>query len=286
MLTENTLFGKQDKVKIAIARIKEFEPMATQNNTSGYYVCISGGKDSSVIQELCIMAGVKCEFVHSHTSVDCPETVYFIRQEKERLEKMGCVFCISIPRYLDGRQITMWNGIEKRGLPSRHVRWCCQALKEYSGRGRYIITGVRWVESPKRKKRGIHESITKNVNLKIVLNSDNDMKRRLNEVCMKEMTFALNPIIDWSDDDVWDFLHDRKVPVNPLYELGYKRVGCIGCPLAGAKKQKKDFERYPKYKDAYFRAVKKHIEYRIVKGLDHYGIMETPEKYFDWWLNG
>jgi phosphoadenosine phosphosulfate reductase len=286
MLSENTLFGKRNKIEISLARIKEFESMALQNSPAGYYVCISGGKDSSVIQELCLMAGVKCEFVHNHTSVDHPETIYFVRREKERMEALGYTFRIEVPRFRDGRQKTMWNGIEIYGFPNRWARWCCHELKEQSGRGRYIITGIRWSESPKRKKRGLHESITKNINSRIVLNNDNDMKRKLSEICMKNRTFALNPIIDWSDDDVWEFLHNRKVPVNPLYEQGYKRVGCIGCPLAGSKQQRKDFERYPKYRAAYFRAGKRHIEHRRSAGLPEKDIMETPEKYFEWWLNG
>jgi phosphoadenosine phosphosulfate reductase len=286
MLKEKTLWGVNDRVKIAISRIKEFEPMAVMNNPAGYHVCISGGKDSSVIQELCLMSDVKCEFVHNHTSVDHPETVYFVRREMERIKKGGHIFRIEVPRFCDGRQKTMWNGIEKKGLPTRRVRWCCQELKEYSGKGRYKITGVRWAESPKRKKRALHESLTKKIATRITLNNDNDMKRKLSEICMQNQTLVLNPIIDWSDDDVWNFLHDRKVPLNPLYEAGYKRVGCIGCPLAGSKQQMRDFERYPKYRDAYIRAAKKHIEYRNKKGLGCRGVMETPERYFEWWLGG
>jgi 3'-phosphoadenosine 5'-phosphosulfate sulfotransferase (PAPS reductase)/FAD synthetase len=93
-----------NKVELSLARIKEFEPMALMNDMAGYYVCISGGKDSSVIQELCIMAGVRCEFVHNHTSVDHPETVRFVRGEKARLESTGHIFRIEIPRFRDGRQ--------------------------------------------------------------------------------------------------------------------------------------------------------------------------------------
>jgi 3'-phosphoadenosine 5'-phosphosulfate sulfotransferase (PAPS reductase)/FAD synthetase len=116
MLTENTLFGKQDKVEIAVARIREFEPMALMNNHAGYYVCISGGKDSSVVHELCIMAGVTCEFVHNHTSVDHPETVCFVRREQKRLREHGYEFRIEIPRGRNGKHKTMWNKITTYGL--------------------------------------------------------------------------------------------------------------------------------------------------------------------------
>jgi len=160
-LKEDTLFGERDKVSIAVTRIKEFEPMALRNNPAGYYVCISGGKDSSVIQKLCLMAGVKCEFVHNHTSADHPETVYFVRREKEWIEKMGYTFRIEYPLDKNGKQKTMWNGIAKKGLPTRMVRWCCSELKEFGGKNRYCITGVRWAESIKRRQRGIHEVISK-----------------------------------------------------------------------------------------------------------------------------
>ena len=284
-LKENTLFGERDKVAIALARIKEFEPMALQNNPAGYYVCISGGKDSSVIQELCIMAGVKCEFVHNHTSVDHPETVYFVRREKERIEKLGYTFRIEYPRFADGRQKTMWNGIAKKGLPTRIVRWCCSELKEYGGKDRVCITGVRWAESVKRKKNhGIYERMSKNKNNRIILNNDNEFRRKLVESCIVQGKLIINPIIDWYDNDVWEFLNKRNIPVNILYKQGNKRIGCIGCPMVG-KKGVEELNKNPKYKDAYFRAVQKHFDYRKERGLKIAGIMKTPEKYFEWWMN-
>jgi phosphoadenosine phosphosulfate reductase len=283
MLNEQTLFGGRDKVAIAIARIKEFEPMALQNNPAGYYVCISGGKDSSAIQELCIMAGVKCEFAHNHTSVDYPETVYFIRREKERMEALGHVFRIEIPRYKNGKQKTMWNLTAKKGLPLRTVRWCCKELKEGGGHGRYIITGVRWEESVMRKKtRALHEFNSEKKEYRVMFNNDNDMKRRLTESCIKKRSFILNPVIDWTGDDVWEFIKSRNLPYNPLYDSGHKRVGCIGCPMN--TKRRKELGECPKYKAAYFRAVKRYILYRQQNDLNCNGIMETPERYFDWWL--
>jgi phosphoadenosine phosphosulfate reductase len=285
MLNEKTLFGVQNKVEISLARIKEFESMALKINQAGYHVCISGGKDSSVIQELCIMAGVKCEFVHNHTSVDHPETVYFVRKEQKRVQAMGLTFRVEIPRYKDGKQKTMWNLIEKKGLPLRIARWCCDELKEGGGKGRYIITGVRWAESVRRKKtRALHEFNSRKKEYRIMLNNDNDMKRRLNESCMRKSSFLLNPIIDWTNDDVWEFIKSRNIPYNPLYETGYKRIGCIGCPMN--TKSRMELERHPKYKAAYFRAATKYIEHLKEAGLPDRNIRETPEKYFDWWLKG
>jgi phosphoadenosine phosphosulfate reductase len=233
MLVENTLFGIVNKIEIVVMRIKEFEKAAIAINPSGYYVCVSGGKDSSVIQELCLMAKVKCEFVHNHTSVDNPETIYFIRREIERINKLGYIFRIEYPRYSDGRHKTMWNLIPKNGLPTRHQRWCCKELQEFGGMGRYCITGVRWEESANRKNnRALHEIKGKTKEDKIILNNDNDMRRKLTELCIPKRKFILNPIIDWTENDVWEFIKFKNIPYNPLYDMGYKRVGCIGCPLS------------------------------------------------------
>jgi phosphoadenosine phosphosulfate reductase len=226
------------------------------------------------------MAGVKCEFVHHHTSADHPETVYFIRREKERLKKAGHNLIIDIPRYPDGTRKTMWSGIYKKGLPTRLARWCCSELKEYGGEGRYCIFGIRWEESPaRRKNRALHED-----NRKILLNNDNHMKRHLAEICTKEGKAVLNPIIDWKESDVWEFIKERNIPYNPLYDTGYKRVGCIGCPMN--TKSKKELYRLPKYLNAYRRAAKEHLEYRKARGLKTDGVMQTLETYFEWWLRG
>jgi phosphoadenosine phosphosulfate reductase len=109
------------------------------------------------------------------------------------------------------------------------------------------------------------------------------MKRKLTEYCLQRHRFVLNPIVDWTDDDVWDFLNEQKVPVNPLYEKGNKRVGCIGCPMSGGRKE---LEKYPKYKLLYYKAAEKHIIHRKAQGLPDKSIMKDAETYFTWWLKG
>lgn len=282
-LNENTLLGVNNKVETAIKRIQTMEEFALQNNPNGYYVCISGGKDSSVIQQLCIMAGVKCEFYHSHTTVDHPNTVYFIRSEQKRLKSMGYIFEIEYSYDKDGNRQTMWNGIAKKGFPTRIARWCCSMFKEHGGENRYCITGVRWAESVKRKGgRAIHEEFTRNKD-KIMLNNDNDMKRKLSEMCMTKHKFILNPIIDWSDDEVWEFIELYNLPYNPLYDMGYKRIGCVGCPQS--TKAGKELEANPTYKAMYIRAGAKYLQHRIDEGLVNERDWSTPDKYYQWWVD-
>ncbi len=42
----------------------------------------------------------------------------------------------------------------------------------------------------------------------------------------------LNPLADWSDEDVWAYIHKNDVPVNALHEQGYPSIGCAPCTRA------------------------------------------------------
>jgi len=42
----------------------------------------------------------------------------------------------------------------------------------------------------------------------------------------------LNPLIDWSEDQVRAFINERKIPYNPLHDRGYPSIGCQPCTRA------------------------------------------------------
>lgn len=139
MIHQLNMQGK-DKVQVAIERLKTFEP------PEGYYLAFSGGKDSVVIKALADMAGVKYDAHYNVTSVDPPELVHFIKEVHPDV-------IVDRPKDKEGNQVTMWNLIPKKRIaPTRIARYCCSALKEHGGDGRMVITGVRWAESPNRRK--------------------------------------------------------------------------------------------------------------------------------------
>ena len=129
----------QDMVDKAIMRLQTYEP------PEGYYLCFSGGKDSVVIKALADRAGVKYDAHYNVTGIDPPELVRFIKEKHSDVS-------FDFPRDKDGKRITMWDLIPKKKMPPTQIaRYCCQHLKEGGGEGRFIITGVRWAESVKRK---------------------------------------------------------------------------------------------------------------------------------------
>lgn len=42
----------------------------------------------------------------------------------------------------------------------------------------------------------------------------------------------LNPLIEWSEQMVWDYIHENKVPYNVLHDQGYPSIGCAPCTRA------------------------------------------------------
>ena len=77
----------------------------------------------------------------------------------------------------------MWTLIPRKKFPpTRRQRYCCQILKENQCKNRFIITGVRWAESVKRKNsRGVFENYTDDIRKRTILNNDNEEGRQLFE---------------------------------------------------------------------------------------------------------
>jgi phosphoadenosine phosphosulfate reductase len=267
MIHQLDLYGR-DKVDKAIMRLQAYEP------PEGYYLCFSGGKDSCVIKALADMAGVKYDAHYSVASVDPPELVHFIKEYHPDVK-------FEIPKDKEGKPISMWSLIAHNTMPpTRIVRYCCQHLKENGGKGRLKVTGVRWEESVRRRKshsevtfpdKKAKRTLAKELSEQdfsstpqggAVLRMDNRENARIVEMCYKNHTTLINPIIDWTTEDVWEFIKEYEVPYCSLYDEGFKRLGCIGCPMGSKAQRLKEFERWPKYYNLYMIAFEKMIENR------------------------
>lgn len=267
----------------AIERLKEASEMSLLYYEKPLLITYSGGKDSDVCLELAKRSGIPFEIQHSHTTADAPETVYYIRRKFYELELQGIKAEITPPRY-QGKPISMWSLIPiKKMPPTRIVRYCCSVLKETAGKNRAIVTGVRKVESVNRASRGILESYNSNIQKKIILNNDNDDRRKIIEHCQMQGKTICNPIVDFSDKVIWAFCHSELKEINPLYKCGFNRVGCIGCPMAG-KKRYTEFARYPKYRGMYVKSFSRMIKHRTKSELDNEITWKTGTDVFHWWM--
>lgn len=279
----------RDKVEMSIQRLKAFEP------PEGYYVAFSGGKDSQCVYHLCKMAGVKFDAHYNVTSVDPPELIRFIKKNYPDVRW-------EYPRDKDGNVLTMWNLIPRKQMPpTRFARYCCEYFKEASGHGRITVTGVRWAESSKRavnqgltvfygkprstektaQEIGATYKINKSGN--VILNDDNDEARRMVEHCYRTQKTIVNPIVDWEEDDVWEFLNGNSIEHCCLYDHGYSRLGCIGCPM-NHETAKADFAKYPKYRANYIKAFERMLENNKSNGIQMQENWVDGESVMKWWL--
>lgn len=250
-------------------------------------ITYSGGKDSDVLVHLAEVSGIPFEVLHSHTTADAPQTVYHVRDTFKRLEEKGIKCSIDYHPRPEGGVTTMWNLIPKKLMPpTRLVRYCCSVLKEGGGKDRFIATGVRWDESNSRKNRSSLEVIVPDKRKSVFLNSENSEDRMLFESCQMKGKRVVNPIIDWKTTDVLDYVQSEHICMNLLYECGFSRVGCIGCPMAGKKTREHEFELFPKYKAAYIRAFQKMMERREKLGKTTNGMLWGTDglDVFNWWM--
>jgi len=242
-LVENTLFGERNKVKIAIERIKSFEP------DGGYYLAFSGGKDSIVLHKLAVMSGVEFQGYFNVTTLDPPELIYFVRKHYPHIQ-------FNLPQ-----KALLHRMVEKGIPPLRRVRWCCEEYKERFGNGS-ILTGIRRAESFKRSGR------------------------KMVEPCLKHKTRTyINPIVDWEDEDIWQFIYEKQMVYCSLYDEGFDRLGCIMCPLTTIEKRIKEANRYPRYVGAFKRAFRKMYDNRKKAGKFMFrNTGESGDDWFNWWL--
>ena len=245
-LTYQTLDGEiVDRAEVAMERLRAFCP------PEGYYVAFSGGKDSIVTLDLVRRSGVKHD-AHMHlTTVDPPEVVAFVREHYPDVE-------INRPRISMFRLI-----VKKRMPPTRLIRYCCAELKERGGAGRYIVTGIRWAESNKRRQR------------------------RMVEVCQADKTRTfLHPIIDWSAADIWEYIRSRGLAYPSPYDNGYTRIGCITCPMQSEREKRMDAENYPRHYQAYLRAFDKMLAAMRERNQTVRLDWRTAEEVMEWWITG
>lgn len=234
----------------------------------GYYLAFSGGKDSQALYHMAQLAGVKFQGHMNLTSVDPPEVIRFVKKnypEVELIKPKKSIFQIAI---------------ERKILPTMRVRWCCEEYKEMAGAGKVTLIGIRKAESARRAKRneveissrkfsgdldGLDEyrqeqkakrarrkSKEQGVNI-----TNADKEKTLGCIHGKE-SLLISPIIHWTEQDVWEFLNDVvSVSHCSLYDEGWHRIGCIGCPMSSFKQKTLENERYPHVKRGWLRAIKK-----------------------------
>lgn len=180
-------------------------------------VSFSGGKDSLVALDLANRVGVR-RAVFCDTTMEFDETIAYVAE----VSKFYDINIDIVRAPCDFFQL-----LERICSPSRRQRWCCDVLKfgplaswAYKNRVNKFITGLRSDESRTRLDYG---------------EVDRNPIMRVGQI---------NPILRWTNQDVWNYIELYRLPVNPLYEK-FSRVGCWCCPFKSASDWKVIEKDYP-----------------------------------------
>lgn len=243
----------EDRERKAISFIRT----VIKNSDQEYiYVGNSGGKDSAVVEHLMERqkeeGGFCYNSFYANTTIDPPGTIRHIRNnypETKILQPKESFFQL----------------VERKGLPTRMMRWCCEFLKEYGSVGKMVFEGIRSCEGNNRKGRDYIQCDTRK---------------------WQKGAQHVYPIYDWSDEDVYSYIDKYNIKLAPHYSKpNAERLGCVGCPLVRKKgKRQQEFDLYPKYYNSIKKAITKGMannpQWKLTCATDGDG-----EKAMRWWID-
>lgn len=235
------------------------------NPEEGYFLGFSGGKDSQAVYHLCKLAGVAFKPYYSVTGIDTPETIHFIRENYPDV------------KFIHHKQ-NFFQLVEEKGLPTIMRRYCCERLKEHFGAGQCVLTGVRAEESKKRSSYAAIEVFSRRKEHQNQPRKRDEEWLTLEEhQCIKgQDKIMIRPILNWTTEDVFQFLIFVGAKVNPTYEK-HRRVGCMFCPFA------------PRWEIEYFETIYPLYRKRLLLAIERWGEkngfygLNSAEEVLQWW---
>lgn len=265
----------QKKIDDSIALLQKAEKIALHYHEEGFYLAFSGGKDSICIHKLAEMANVKFKAFYHNTTIDPPDLLKFIKKEYPNTE------------WVRPERTFFQICKDNKMLPSRLARFCCRILKEGGGVGWVTITGVRKAESAKRAKREEFELLNKFSGTIDQFNRAYHQGGEVQQECMGgKDKIVVNPILNWTDNDVWNFIRENNIPYPSLYDEGWTRIGCLLCPMASSRYKYIQLRKYPRLRNGYVHCIQGIKEEREKNGDTNKGIwLEDNDTIFDWYVS-
>lgn len=174
------------------------------------YVAASFQKETSVIMDMITQITPDARFFTLDTGVLFPETYETWREAEE-------FFDVKIEVY-QGMSLARQAAVHGDELWKRDPDACC-AIRKVSPLSDALSGVDGWISGVRRDQSATRASTGK---------VEWDPKNEL---------WKANPLADWSDKDVWDYIVARGLPYNELHDRGYASIGCTHCTKPGAGRE-------------------------------------------------
>lgn len=103
-------------------------------------------------------------------------------------------------------------------LYERDPDQCCY-MRKLKPLSKLLDNRLAWISSIRRDQTEVRAN---------AMSFEFDRKFKLGKV---------NPLIKWSKSDIWKYIHENKIPYNPLLDLGYESIGCEPCTSPGTDRK-------------------------------------------------
>ena len=174
------------------------------------YVACSFQKEASVIMDMLLKIEPRARFFTLDTGLFFKETYDTWRALEQRYGVTIEVYQgMSLARQANLHGNELWKRDPDACCAIRKVSALKQALSQVDG----WITGVRREHSPGRRDAA---------------------KLQWDD---KHELWKANPLVDWSEKDVWRYIFKHDVPYNDLHDVGYTSIGCTPCTRPGAGRE-------------------------------------------------
>lgn len=211
----------------------------------GYRVAFSGGKDSIVLLDLIRRAGVRYEAHTSLTGLEPPELVQFIE------ENYGGSVTIHRPP------------MDAFALIRRHLFPFTRRYRPNYSLRRSKVSAFDTRKPPRRQESAARRT------------------RQLREVRFGDE--FLNPLLYWSEKDIWQYIRNHNLPYCHLYDEGFRRLGCVLCPYQSKAERELHLQRYPEIAAKFKETFDWIVAERRRRGKP-FKNFETGEDLWHWWI--
>ena len=196
-------------------RFKELKPEDILSFLAGRYTgevvfSTSMGAEDQVITHMLAQISGDTQIFTLDTGRLFYETYELIEKTNKRY---GIRIRIMFPDTERVEQMVNSKGINLFYRSIENRKLCCnirkiEPLRRALKGNKIWITGLRREQSPTRKEIGFAQWDDTNGIIKV------------------------NPLLEWSEDQVWDYINTHNVPYNPLHDKGYPSLGCQPCTRA------------------------------------------------------